>query len=73
VIPGAARNTPGFRCNPSPSCAIVASIGPTKSEAIRQQGLPVDIDPEVPKLGHLIAALPSQWRHTGKAVSQERK
>jgi uroporphyrinogen-III synthase len=37
-------------------CAI-ASIGPTASETIREEGLPVDIEPEHPKMGHLVQAV----------------
>ncbi len=33
---------------------VVASIGPTTSEALRQQGLPVDLEPSHPKMGHLV-------------------
>jgi len=50
------------------TCTIVGSIGPTTSEALRAQGLPVDIEPEHPKLGHLIAAVATGWRGTGKVV-----
>jgi uroporphyrinogen-III synthase len=46
---------------------VVGSIGPTTSEALRAHGLPVDIEPEHPKLGHLIAAVAAGWRETGKA------
>jgi uroporphyrinogen decarboxylase len=35
---------------------VVASIGPTTSETLRDQGLPVDIEPEHPKMGHLVQA-----------------
>jgi len=34
----------------------VASIGPTTSEMLRDQELPVDIEPEHPKMGPLVAA-----------------
>jgi uroporphyrinogen-III synthase len=47
---------------------LVGSIGPTTSETLRANGLPVDIEPEHPKLGHLIAAVATGWRGTGKAV-----
>jgi uroporphyrinogen-III synthase len=57
---------PGLRAALS-SSTIVASIGPTTSEALRQHGLPVDIEPEIPKLGHLIAALAARWREAIKA------
>lgn len=33
---------------------IVASIGPTTSEMLRQCELPVDLEPEHPKMGHLV-------------------
>jgi uroporphyrinogen decarboxylase len=34
----------------------VASIGPTTSEMLQEQGLPVDIEPEHSKMGHLVSA-----------------
>jgi uroporphyrinogen decarboxylase len=36
--------------------AAIASIGPTTSEALREHELPVDIEPEHPKMGQLVAA-----------------
>lgn len=36
---------------------IVASIGPVCSEALRHYGLPVDLEPEHPKMGHLLVAV----------------
>ena len=36
---------------------IVASIGPVCSEALRRHGLPVDLEPEHPKMGHLVVAV----------------
>lgn len=33
---------------------IVASIGPVTSEMLRQNDLPVDLEPEHPKMGHLV-------------------
>lgn len=33
---------------------VVASIGPTASETIRAAGLPVDLEPEYGKMGHLV-------------------
>jgi uroporphyrinogen-III synthase len=50
------------------NCTVVGSIGPTTSETLRAHGLPVDIEPEYPKLGHLIAAVAAGWRGTGKVV-----
>jgi uroporphyrinogen-III synthase len=34
---------------------VVGSIGPMTSEALRQNGLPVDFEPEHPKMGFLVA------------------
>jgi uroporphyrinogen-III synthase len=45
---------------------IVASVGPTTSETLRAHGLPVDIEPEHPKMGHLVAAAAARWRQVGK-------
>jgi len=36
------------------SKVVVCSIGPTTSEMLRHQGWPVDLEPEHPKLGHLV-------------------
>jgi uroporphyrinogen-III synthase len=36
---------------------LVASIGPVCSEALRRHGLPVDLEPEHPKMGHLVVAV----------------
>ena len=46
---------------------VVGSIGPTTSQALRESGLPVDIEPEHPKMGHLVAAVAAGWRGIGKA------
>ncbi len=35
---------------------VVASVGPTTSEMLRDQQLPVDLEPEHPKMGQLVAA-----------------
>lgn len=35
----------------------VASIGPICSEALRRHGLPIHVEPEHPKMGHLVATL----------------
>jgi len=40
--------------------AVVASIGPTASEALRAAGLPPDLEPLHPKLGHLMAQVAAQ-------------
>jgi uroporphyrinogen decarboxylase len=34
---------------------VIASVGPTTSEMLRANGLPVDFEPSHPKLGHLVA------------------
>ena len=49
------------------TCTIVASIGPTTSETLRAHGLSVDIEPQHPKLGHLIAAVVAGWRGADKS------
>jgi uroporphyrinogen decarboxylase len=43
------------------SRVVVASIGPTTSETLTENGLPVDIVPEHPKMGHLVAAAAERW------------
>ncbi len=45
---------------------VVGSIGPTTSASLRAHGLPVDIEPEHPKSGHLVAAVAAVWRDVGK-------
>jgi uroporphyrinogen decarboxylase len=35
---------------------VVASVGPTTSEMLREHDLPVDVEPEHPKMGPLVAA-----------------
>jgi uroporphyrinogen-III synthase len=34
--------------------AVVASIGPTTSEELRQQGIAIDLEPSHPKMGFLV-------------------
>jgi uroporphyrinogen decarboxylase len=46
---------------------VVGSVGPTTSETLRAHRLPVDIEPEHPKMGHLVAAVAARWRWVGKA------
>jgi len=41
---------------------VIASIGPVCSEALQRFGLNADIEPEHPKMGHLIAAVASRAR-----------
>jgi uroporphyrinogen-III synthase len=36
---------------------VVASIGPVTSDALRERGIAVDVEPEHPKMGHLTKAL----------------
>ena len=42
---------------------IVASIGPTTSEMLRANDLPVDLEPEHPKMGHLVAETAQRARN----------
>ena len=46
---------------------VVASVGPTTTETLKANDLPVDIEPDHPKMGHLAVALASGWRKVGKA------
>ncbi len=50
---------------------IVASIGPTTSEMLRQNDLPVDLEPEHPKMGHLVQESAARAAHllAGRRVS----
>jgi uroporphyrinogen-III synthase len=48
------------------SHTIVGSVGPTTSATLRSHGLPVDVEPEHPKSGHLVAAVASAWRGIAK-------
>jgi len=36
---------------------VIASVGPVCSEALHAHGLPVDLEPDHPKMGHLISAV----------------
>ncbi|TMK97522.1 MAG: uroporphyrinogen-III synthase [Actinobacteria bacterium] len=53
---------------------VVASIGPVCSEALRRHGLPVDLEPEHPKMGHLVVAVARRGRPLldGKRAAYER-
>ncbi len=42
------------------SQTVVASIGPTTSDTLRELELPVDVEPEHSKMGHLVAAAAEQ-------------
>ena len=46
---------------------IIGSVGPTTTEMLRSQNLPVDVEPDHPKMGHLIAALAGNWRSIQKS------
>jgi len=41
---------------------VIASVGPLMTETLVAAGLPPDIEPEHPKLGHLMVALAAQAR-----------
>ncbi|MGH7773318.1 MAG: uroporphyrinogen-III synthase [Candidatus Binatia bacterium] len=45
------------------SQALIASIGPICSEALEQFGLKADMEPDHPKMGHLVAAVAQRGRH----------
>ena len=49
---------------------VVGSIGPMTSEALRQNGLPVDFEPEHPKMGFLVAEGAKRGR---KLLGQKRR
>jgi uroporphyrinogen-III synthase len=46
---------------------VLASIGPMCSDALKEQGLSVDIEPEHPKMGYLISAVAKQGATLVKA------
>ncbi|MCY2965688.1 MAG: uroporphyrinogen-III synthase, partial [Planctomycetota bacterium] len=41
---------------------VVVSIGPTATETLVAEGLPPDIEPEHPKMGHMVVAAGKQAR-----------
>ena len=49
---------------------IVGSIGPTTTETLAELGLRADIEPEHPKMGHLVAALANRWRSVAKGQGE---
>jgi uroporphyrinogen decarboxylase len=49
---------------------VVASVGPTTSDMLREHELPVDIEPEHPKMGPLIAAAAQQ---AGQLLGRKRR
>jgi uroporphyrinogen-III synthase len=48
---------------------VVAAIGPTAAEALREAGLPADLVPEHPKLGYLVAEIAG---HARRALDEKR-
>lgn len=40
---------------------VVASIGPVTSEVLAEHGIPVDVTPDHPKMGHLISTVAKRW------------
>src|SRR5204862_731952 len=48
----------------------IASVGPTTSEMLREHDLPVDIEPEHPKMGPLVAAAAEQ---AGQILERKRR
>ena len=51
---------------------VVASIGPTTSEELRQQGIPVDMEPSHPKMGFLVREAAEQAARLRAAKRQGR-
>ncbi len=49
---------------------VVASIGPTTSEMLREHELPVDVEPEHPKMGPLVSAAAEQ---AGEILARKRQ
>ncbi len=56
--------------NPVWQRIAVASVGPTTSEMLRDRGLPVDIEPEHPKMGPLVLAAA---RHAREVLARKRR
>lgn len=48
---------------------VVASVGPITTEALNAHNIPVDLEPEHPKMGHLVAHLAAEG---GRALSDKR-
>src|SRR4029077_13288660 len=44
------------------AAAVIASVGPVCSEELRRRGIGVDIEPDHPKLGHLVKAAAMRGR-----------
>ena len=51
---------------------IVASIGPTTTATLREYGLPIDMEPEHPKMGHLVATLAARRQELSSKKSAGR-
>ena len=49
---------------------VVVSVGPTTSETLRELDLPVDIEPEHPKMGQMVAAAAER---AGELVARKRR
>src|SRR4029078_5195838 len=49
---------------------VVASIGPTTSEMLRNEDLPVDMEPSHPKMGHLVVETAER---AGEILARKRK
>jgi uroporphyrinogen decarboxylase len=47
---------------------VIGSIGPTTTEALMEHGLVADIEPEHPKMGHLVLAVAAGWSRVDKPV-----
>ena len=56
LLGAAERMTLGDELRAALARIVVASIGPTTSETLRQFSLPVDLEPEHSKMGHLVQA-----------------
>jgi uroporphyrinogen decarboxylase len=50
------------------SRVVIGSIGPTTTEALMEHGLVADVEPEHPKMGHLVQATALRWRETPKSI-----
>ena len=50
---------------------VMASIGPTCSEALREHGLIVDVEPEHPKMGHLVVTV-ARHAHVLRRIKRAR-
>jgi uroporphyrinogen-III synthase len=57
----------GERLRTGLAATVVASIGPVCSEALAEQGLRVDLEPEHPKMGQLVAAVAQRGRELVEA------